>query len=184
MRTHPITRNDTKNELYHQVFCFWCREIMGNEYTCWAAIQQFKLKPNKRCGIFIVDTWLKAAPASVGQTKDQSILDSINPGSIESRFKPAHRTALQQKSTDLKSVKTWKGKLANWSNRGTLGQVDAHMLSGMEDAIRENFFDVMRHTPFDSGQRIQGSAFYAASLRTDVPTMAAIPFSTQAMGLW
>jgi len=183
---HPMMGGTSPYEIYHRVFCYWCSEIMGNDYVCWAALQQFKHSPNKRRAIFIVDNWLRDTGGAVEQESlRQSILEPVNTGSKGSRFTVAKRDATLAKVADLKTVKTWTGKLRNWTNRASLGAVQADLLDGMALACEENLTgDVLAKRVMDSEKNMLGSGYYATGLRTDIPTLTAIGFDTKAMGVW
>ncbi|MGG5809181.1 hypothetical protein [Falsiroseomonas sp. CW058] len=181
---HPMMAASPPVETYHRIFCFWCQELMGNEYACWAAVQQFKHAPSKRRAIFIVDTWLKQSDGSIGTSLNMSLLSPINPGSKESKFTISRRQDLLKRVEEIRSVKTWIGKLQHWSDRGARGAVGSDLMAGIEDVLRENFADVLAAKSLDTDKVIQGSAYYADSLRTDAPKLTAVTFDTRLMGLW
>lgn len=35
---HPMMGADKPFAIYHRAFCYWCSQLNGNEYVCWAAI--------------------------------------------------------------------------------------------------------------------------------------------------
>lgn len=180
----PINGSSNPANIYHRAFCLCCQEFVAAEYACWAAVQQFKIAPSKRRAIFIVDTWLRPASAAIGQSMNQSIFDPINSGSIGSVFSVAKRDALLGRIEDIKSVKSWSGKLQHFGERAERGAVTSDLLSGLEDVLLENLNMMLSNKPFDSERIIQGSAYYALSLRVDGPMLKAATFDTDLMGLW
>ena len=182
----PMMGADNPSKIYNNVFCLFCHELLGNEYACWAAIQQFKHAPKKRTVIFIVDNWLKVSSAAVGMTVNQSILDPINTGSSEAKFTPQDRTALEVRIGKIKSVKTWTGKILNVFGEKGMGDISSDMLDGVEDLIEKNLNATLKdnNLQIDTSANIQGSPYYADSIITDRPQLQALTFDTKAMGIW
>ncbi|MBX9751762.1 MAG: hypothetical protein K5Q68_19390 [Roseococcus sp.] len=176
-------------EVYHRAFCYFCSEIMGNEYVCWAAIQQFKHAPKKRTLVFIADTWFQNGYVGSPTTTDQSILTPINTGSSDSTFKPQDWTALRKRIGDVKAVQTWTGKLRHvFENFDDAKKraISSNMLDGPEGILEANLNQGIkdRGSPFDTQANIQGSAYYAKSLKEDAPKLKEVTFDTKAMGVW
>ncbi len=186
LAAHPISSENIKNETYNRVFRFWCApyKFMGNEFACWCAIQHFKTAPSKRLAIFITETWLGEDDVAPSSTRDQSILGPVNKGSAGSTFTKDKRNALLTKTKDLKAVKTWRGKLANWNDRARMAVLDRDMFSDLEHLVNENFSDVLHRERLDSDTVILANAAYAVSLRNDLPKLQAATLPTNAMGLW
>lgn len=114
-----------------------------------------------------------------------SILEPVNTGSVGGALQVETRKAIVQKISELKTVKTWTGKLANWSNRATLGAVQADLLDAMGKNCDETMTgEVLARRIVDTKKDILGSALYAVSLRTDIAIITATGFDTKAMGVW
>ncbi|MBB4000929.1 hypothetical protein [Aureimonas pseudogalii] len=186
LAANPTQLSNTKNETYNKLFRFFCSgfNFGGNEFACWASIQQFKKNPSKRLSIFITDTWLADEEMAPADTTDLSILSTINRGSQGSSFSVDSRKKLFEKTDQLKSVKTWHGKISNYKTWRTLASLETKMFDGLEGAVRENMIEIFKNGAFDTGTVIQANSHYAVSLRKDIPKLQAVTLPTNAMGLW
>jgi hypothetical protein len=186
-QAHPVGAGHGTATLHHNVFVITCHELMAQEYSCWAAISQYRQAPSKRRALFISDHWLAPADGKVNENRTQSsIFDPINTGSKESTaFNKPKQEALTGKIAGIRSVKTWQGKLSNWGERKKLGGTPADLFNDVETVIFENFHDIYRpgrQTLNDALVR-QLPKFYG-DLQDDRRILTESNYSPDAMGIW
>lgn len=178
---YPASVNREAWPIWHRAFCYWQKEYMGNEFACWAAIQQYKKLPSKRQAVFIGQHWLRQADDKAGEDLNMSILAPVNPGSAGAR---TGAEQLRETVAGIASVKGWAGKLTHRAEAATLGATPADLFANLEFTVDRNFFDVLRAKPFDVRRDLMGQGCYAESLRRDVPLIDAAGFHSESMGLW